>query len=149
MTTPEKDHVLDASVENDAGAAAQADAVTTEAAGSESAAPAAEAAEAVEAEVIEPAAQADAGAEAAQPAAPSESELVAQAQAEVAEWKDKYLRLHAEWDTYRRRMNEQREAEKALATEKLVTSLLPVLDDFERTIAYANDNGEAGLLSGV
>lgn len=149
MTTPEKDHVLDASVENDAGAAAQADAVATEAAGSESAAPAAEAAEAVEAEVIEPEAQADAGAEAAQPAAPSESELVAQAQAEVAEWKDKYLRLHAEWDTYRRRMNEQREAEKALATEKLVTSLLPVLDDFERTIAYANDNGEVGLLSGV
>ena len=149
MTTPEKDHVLDASVENDAGAAAQADAVATEAAGSESAAPAAEAAEAVEAEVIEPEAQADAGAEAAQPAAPSESELVAQAQAEVAEWKVKYLRLHAEWDTYRRRMNEQREAEKALATEKLVTSLLPVLDDFERTIAYANDNGEVGLLSGV
>lgn len=149
MTTPEKDHVLDASVENDAGAAAQADAVATEAAGPESAAPAAETAEAVEAEVIEPEAQADAGAEAAQPAAPSESELVAQAQAEVAEWKDKYLRLHAEWDTYRRRMNEQREAEKALATEKLVTSLLPVLDDFERTIAYANDNGEAGLLSGV
>lgn len=149
MTTPEKDHVLDASVENDAGAAAQADAVTTEAAGSESAAPAAEAAEAVEAEVIEPEAQADAGAEAAQPAAPNESELVAQAQTEVAEWKDKYLRLHAEWDTYRRRMNEQREAEKALATEKLVTSLLPVLDDFERTIAYANDNGEEGLLSGV
>ena len=149
MTTPEKDHVLDASVENVAGAAAQDDAVATEAACPESAAPAAETAEAVEAEVIEPEAQANAGAEAAQPAAPSESELVAQAQAEVAEWKDKYLRLHAEWDTYRRRMNEQREAEKALATEKLVTSLLPVLDDFERTIAYANDNGEAGLLSGV
>lgn len=71
------------------------------------------------------------------------------ARAEVEEWKDKHLRLQAEWNTYRRRMNEQREAEKALATEKLVTSLLPVLDDFERTIAYANDNGEAGLLSGV
>lgn len=79
----------------------------------------------------------------------SESELVAQAQAEVAEWKDKYMRLHAEWDTYRRRTNEQREAEKARATEKLVTSLLPVLDDFERTIDYATNNGETGLLGGV
>lgn len=79
----------------------------------------------------------------------SESELVAAAQAEVAEWKDKYMRLHAEWDTYRRRTNEQREAEKARATEKLVESLIPVIDDFERTIAYAQENGEAGLLGGV
>lgn len=79
----------------------------------------------------------------------SESELVAAAQAEVAEWKDKYMRLHAEWDTYRRRTNEQREVEKARATEKLVESLIPVIDDFERTIAYAQENGEAGLLGGV
>ncbi len=76
-------------------------------------------------------------------------EVLAAAEAEVKEWKDKYLRLHAEWDTYRRRTSEQREAEKARATEKLVTSLLPVIDDFERTISYANENGEAGLLEGV
>ena len=79
----------------------------------------------------------------------SESEAVAAAQAEVAEWKDKYVRLHAEWDTYRRRTNEQRAAERVRATEKLVTSLLPVLDDFERTIDYAKNNGEEGLLGGV
>ena len=78
-----------------------------------------------------------------------EREAVAAAQAEVAEWKDKYMRLHAEWDTYRRRTNEQRAAEKVRATEKLVTNLLPVLDDFERTIDYAQKNGEEGLLGGV
>lgn len=78
-----------------------------------------------------------------------ESELVAAAQAETAEWKDKYLRLHAEWDTYRRRTKEQQAAEKARATEKLVESLIPVIDDFERTIAYAQDKGETGLLGGV
>ena len=59
------------------------------------------------------------------------------------------MRLHADWDTYRRRTNEQREIEKARATEKLVTDLLPVIDDFERTIGYATDNGETGLLDGV
>ncbi len=74
---------------------------------------------------------------------------MAQAQAEAKEWQDKYLRLHAEWDTYRRRTSEQRELEKARATEKLVTSLLPVIDDFERTIDYATNNGEAGLFDGV
>lgn len=68
---------------------------------------------------------------------------------EVAEWKDKYVRLHAEWDTYRRRNKEQRESEKALAAERLVSSLIPVIDDLERSIDYAKNNGETGLLSGV
>ncbi|MDO4502865.1 MAG: nucleotide exchange factor GrpE [Coriobacteriia bacterium] len=77
------------------------------------------------------------------------AEALAQAKAEAAEWQDKYVRLHAEWDTYRRRTNEQRAAEKLRATEKLVTNLLPVLDDFERTISYAEANGETGLLDGV
>ena len=80
---------------------------------------------------------------------PTTDEQVAKAKAEATEWQDKYLRLHAEWDTYRRRTTEQREAEKARATEKLVESLLPVIDDFERTIDYADKNGEGGLLDGV
>lgn len=92
--------------------------------------------EAVEAEIVE-----DAG--------PSTDEQVAQAKAEAQDWQDKYLRLHAEWDTYRRRTTEQREVEKSRATEKLVTSLLPVIDDFERTIDYATKNGEGGLFDGV
>ena len=77
------------------------------------------------------------------------AEALKKAQAEVADWKDKYLRLHAEWDTYRRRTNENRANEKALATEKLVGDIIPVLDDFERTISYAESNGEEGLLEGV
>ena len=69
--------------------------------------------------------------------------------ARAQDWQDKYLRLHAEWDTYRRRTTEQREVEKARATEKLVTSLLPVIDDFERTISYAEEHGSENLLGGV
>ena len=71
------------------------------------------------------------------------------AQAQAQEWQDRYLRLHAEWDTYRRRMGEQRAEEKARATEGLMEDLPPVLDDFERTVAYADENGEVGLLDGV
>ncbi|MCL1797242.1 MAG: nucleotide exchange factor GrpE [Eggerthellaceae bacterium] len=80
---------------------------------------------------------------------PSSEEMVLQAQAEMQEWKDKFMRLHAEWDTYRRRISEQRASERASATEKLVEHLLPVIDDFERTIDYAEKNGEAGLLGGI
>lgn len=71
------------------------------------------------------------------------------AKKEASDWQDRYLRLHAEWDTYRRRTNEDRAEEKARASEKLVKNLLPVIDDFERTIDYAEKNGEGDLLSGV
>lgn len=79
----------------------------------------------------------------------SYEELLATAQDEAKEWQDKYMRLHAEWDTYRRRTDEQRKEEKARATEGLVESLLPAIDDFERTIDYAEKNGEKGLLEGI
>lgn len=59
------------------------------------------------------------------------------------------MRLHAEWDTYRRRTKEQSEQQKAEATQNLVKDVLPVIDDFERSIDYAKNNGEDGLLSGV
>ena len=81
--------------------------------------------------------------------APTNDELVEKAQAEAKDWQDKYLLLHAEWDTYRRRTAEQREQERLRAGEKLVEKLLPVIDDFERTIDYAEKNGEAGLIDGV
>ena len=87
--------------------------------------------------------------EGAEPPAPTLEEQLAAAQAAEKEWQDKFMRLHAEWDTYRRRTNEQRAEEKVRATEGLVESLLPVIDDFERSIAYAQDNGESGLLDGV
>ena len=79
----------------------------------------------------------------------SAAEQLEAAQAQAQDWQDRYLRLHAEWDTYRRRMGEQRAEEKLRATEKLMEDLLPVLDDFERSVAYAEENGETGLLDGV
>jgi len=115
---------------------------------------AAEEAEVEEAEVVEDAqaaeedivSEAEAVVEEAAAAATGELEKLRK---EASDWQDRYLRLHAEWDTYRRRTTEQRAEEKARAAEKLVESMLPVLDDFERSIAYATENGEAGLLEGV
>lgn len=158
MTTPEKDQVFDAANVNDQGAGSVSSQTGATQAGEADAtsAPQPSDAEIAQAEVIEEPAEADGAADADAQAVVSEaeavlaeSEAVKAAQAQAAEWQDKYMRLHAEWDTYRRRTNEQRAAEKIRATEKLVGNLLPVLDDFERTIAYANDNGETGLLGGV
>lgn len=104
-------------------------------------------AEVVDAEIVEETDSPEMGEEASEEL--SAEDEVAAAKAEAAEWQNKYLRLHAEWDTYRRRMKEQREEEKLRATEKLVEDIIPVLDDFERTIDYATENGEEGLLGGV
>ena len=110
-------------------------------------------AEAVEAEVLEDEPEGDepdivAEAEAVVEEAAAADELE-KARQEASDWQDRYMRLHAEWDTYRRRTAEQRAEEKVRATEKLMENLLPVLDDFERTVAYATENGETGLLDGV
>lgn len=104
-------------------------------------------AEVVDAEIVEETDSPETGEEASEELTAEDG--VAAAKAEAAEWQNKYLRLHAEWDTYRRRMKEQREEEKLRATEKLVEDIIPVLDDFERTINYATENGEEGLLGGV
>ena len=145
MTEPEKDQVTSSTqqaVAADVAAPASADA--------------ARAAEVVaDAEVIEANEAGELDAELEQAAAEAvasaieESEELAAAKAEAADWQDKYVRLHAEWDTYRRRMAEPREAEKVRATEKLMESLIPVLDDIARTVDYAATNGETGLLGGV
>lgn len=105
-------------------------------------------AEVVDAEIVEEADSPEPSGDEASEEASAEA-AVAKAKEEAAEWQGKYLRLHAEWDTYRRRMKEQREEESRRATEKLVEDIIPVLDDFERSINYANENGEERLLGGV
>ena len=105
-------------------------------------------AEVVDAEIVEEADSPEPSGDEASEEASAEA-AVAKAKEEAAEWQGKYLRLHAEWDTSRRRMKEQREEESRRATEKLVEDIIPVLDDFERSIDYANENGEEGLLGGV
>jgi len=61
------------------------------------------------------------------------------AQAENAEdpavWRDKYLRLYAEFDNFRKRTMRERGELVRSAGRDVTESLLPVLDDFERAMA--------------
>lgn len=52
--------------------------------------------------------------------------------ADVQEAKDKYLRLYSEFENFRRRTAKERLDLIKTATEDLMSSLLPVMDDFER-----------------
>ena len=120
-----------------------ADEVTEGAAEAAAPAPEAEQAEAPEAN-----AEADSIEEEAE-AVVADAERVAKAEAEAAAMRDKYLRLQAEWDNYRKRTAEEAGEMRVRAAEKLMGDLLPVMDDFERAIAHAEANGDAGLLDGV
>ena len=57
-------------------------------------------------------------------------------QAELDELNDKYLRLAAEYDNFRRRTAKERDGIRADAYSDAVAALLPVVDNLERAAAY-------------
>ena len=62
---------------------------------------------------------------------------------QVKEEKDKFLRLFAEFENYKRRTAKERIELFSTASEELMVSLLPILDDFDRASAEIekdNDN---------
>jgi molecular chaperone GrpE len=69
---------------------------------------------------------------------------------ELATERAQALRVLADFQNFRRRNEEQRAEMAARAVQEFVASLLPVLDNFERALAAAEDApGREGLLAGV
>ena len=60
--------------------------------------------------------------------------------AESAQKDDKYLRLAAEYDNFRRRSREEKDATYSSAMADTVSELLPIIDNLERAAAF--DDGE-------
>lgn len=61
---------------------------------------------------------------------------------EIMEWKDKYLRLSAEFDNYRKRTLKEKMELTRYASEEVLKNILPVVDDFEhglKNLETAND----------
>ena len=54
---------------------------------------------------------------------------------EAEEWKDKYIRLYAEFENYKKRTLKEKTELILNGGEKTITAILPILDDFERAIA--------------
>lgn len=66
-------------------------------------------------------------------------EQVASLKEGVQKEKDDYMRLMAEFETFRRRSAEDRLTLVSTAAEKTVEGLLPILDDFERALQALED----------
>lgn len=68
---------------------------------------------------------------------------------EFAEMKEKYVRLYADFENYRKRTAKEKLEFMATANESLMTSLLPVLDDFERAQKNFDNQDIESLKQGI
>ena len=60
----------------------------------------------------------------------------------ATDWQDKYLRLYAEFDNFRKRTMRERGDLIRNASMDVLEKLLPVLDDFDRAAANPSDDAE-------
>ena len=65
--------------------------------------------------------------------------VISKLEEQTRELQDKYLRLSAEFDNYRKRTLKERADLLKSAGQDTITKVLPVLDDFERAVADATD----------
>jgi len=80
---------------------------------------------------------------------PLEENQLEALKAELAESKDKYLRLAAEFDNFRRRTRKERDEFAQIANKDIVLSLLEVLDDVDRATGALEASNDEKLKEGV
>ena len=68
---------------------------------------------------------------------------------ELASEKDKFLRLFAEFENYKRRTTKERVELFSTASQDVIQALLPVLDDFDRAIVEISKHENSELSKGV
>ena len=71
---------------------------------------------------------------------PDDSKLLEEIKESLENEKDKYLRLFAEFENFKKRTSKERIELFKTAGQDVITSLLPVLDDFDRATSQLNEN---------
>ena len=70
--------------------------------------------------------------------------------AKLAEMQDKYMRLSAEFDNYRKRTLKEKMEISKYANEEILLKILPFMDDFERAVKHLNESIDYdGMKSGI
>lgn len=77
-----------------------------------------------------------------------EAELKKSAEA-LAEANDKYMRLYAEYDNFRKRSQKEKEGTYADAYTDALTQILPILDNLERAAQFGTDDAESQVAKGL
>ncbi len=66
------------------------------------------------------------------------AEKIAVLEAELADLKDQYLRKAADFENFRKRMNQEKQNAIDYANQSLLLDIIPIIDDFERAIKSAD-----------
>ena len=81
---------------------------------------------------------------------PSLEEKIAELQAKLAETSDQLLRKAADFENFRKRMNQEKQNAIEFANQSLLLDIIPAIDDFERAIQSAESSKDfTVLLDGV
>jgi molecular chaperone GrpE len=78
-----------------------------------------------------------------------EQSVEAQLQSSLDKEKDKFLRLFAEFENYKKRTNKERIDLFKTANQEVLVAMLPILDDFDRALSAINQSEDQNLVTGV
>ncbi len=68
---------------------------------------------------------------------------------ELESLQDRYMRLAAEFDNYKKRLEREKEEFLRFANESLIKELLPVIDNLERALSHSEDSDVESLVKGI
>lgn len=68
---------------------------------------------------------------------------------ELAKEKDKFLRLFAEFENYKKRTSKERMELFKTAGQDILSAMLPIVDDFDRALVEISKSGDENLVKGV
>lgn len=74
---------------------------------------------------------------------------IAELEGKLDEANDKYMRLYAEYENFRKRSQKEKEGTYADAYIDALTQILPILDNLERAAAYGTEDAEHPLAKGL
>jgi molecular chaperone GrpE len=99
----------------------------------------------------EPASEQSPAADSAEPEKElSPEEKIAELEIQLAETRDQLLRKAADFENFRKRMNQEKQSSIDFANQNLLLDIIPIIDDFERAItAGETSNDMAAFLDGV
>lgn len=80
---------------------------------------------------------------------PSKKKVEKELKEALQQEKDKFLRLFAEFENYKKRTTKERIELYSTANQELMSALLPVLDDFDRGLVELEKSADAHVLEGV
>lgn len=84
----------------------------------------------------------------AMPETTLEEQLAAKEKEARDNW-DRFLRERADLENYRKRVNREKEELLNYGNKSLIEEILPIVDNLERALAHASEDGQAAVVEGI